>query len=70
MNNLAVVPTPKDGDGDDNDCFLQGIHIEPTDNGYIVAYLDEDGEEYKHVYVKGRDDQELINDLKDALGLS
>lgn len=68
-NVVAMQPIPKDGDEDDNDCFMQGIHIEIIDNGFLVSYLDEDEEEFKKVYVKGRDDQELLKDLKENLGI-
>ena len=67
-NLVRMEPQFKDGDGGDNDNFIEGIHIEPTDNGFIVSSFDAE-DEYKQVFVKGRDDQELIQYLKDNLGI-
>ena len=62
-------PIFKDGDDDTIDSYIENIIIQVKENGFVVTLVDEEGEE-SHVFVKGRDDLELINFIRDNLGLN
>lgn len=66
MGELKMIP--KDGDGDDGTCEVESVVISVCDNGFKVKVADAEGEE-ELVYRRGRDDYELIADIKEYLGI-
>lgn len=73
--NFKVLSEPgtksslKDGDGDDSETFISSVTIETKDNGFLVSYSYDDETVMETVYVLNRDDQTMIGDLVDALGV-
>lgn len=64
---MGAIPLYKDDD--DFDSILETLVVTVESNGYTVKLLDEDGEE-TYVFIKNRDDKEMLNFIKDSLGLN
>lgn len=67
---MAVEPIFKDGDEDDTDVYNDGLIVKILENGYTVTVIDTDAGEESHVFVKGRDDFEMMSFIRDSLGIS
>lgn len=62
-------PLFKDGDDGASEEYIENIIIQVKENGFVVTLVDEEGEE-SFVYVKDRDDLEMLNFIKENLGLN
>lgn len=70
MEALNLRSFPKDGDGGDEETFIENIIVSVKDNGFLVTCVYEDDTETQHVYTIKRDEKELVKDLINSLGLS
>jgi hypothetical protein len=55
------APITKDKDGDDGGSPICSVIVERVDNGYIVVWINSDGDEIKEVY---NEREELLSQLK------
>ena len=58
----------KDGDDDDGDFSLENVSIDMVDNGYVVTFSYDDGDEVKEVYGY-KDRKDMMKSIEHKLGV-
>lgn len=58
----------KDEDGSDDDYSLENVSIDMVDNGYVVTFTYDDGDEVKEVYGY-KDRKDMMKSIEHKLGV-